>query len=256
MAKSILISSGKGGVGKSTIAAILGIELSNMGYKVLVFDYDTGLRNMDILYGLQSSVVYNVIDYLQGDADLSSVLIEHPKYASLFLLSTSQYAKQRDINMRDLTYVFSQLEDMFDFIIIDSPAGVEKSVKNALKLVDLNIVVATCDNVSMRDAEKVLFEINKRNLGTPYLLLNKVNLKLVKKGAAYSPQSVAKVLDMCLIGYVEEDPELLRTLNKDGLPNRSSKSFLAVNRIARRLVGEDVPMPSIKKGIFPFWKDV
>lgn len=256
MAKSILVSSGKGGVGKTTIAALLGIELVCMGYKVLIFDYDTGLRNMDILLGMQSSIVYNVIDYLQGDAELSEVLIEHDVYKNLFLLSTNQYAKQRDINLRDLAYIFSQVEEHFDFIIIDSPAGVEKSVKNALRIVDLNIVVATSDDVSMRDAEKVLFEINKRNLATPYLLINKVNPKLVRKGYLHSPQKAARLLDMYLIGYVEEDPELIHAINTEGLPKRTSKAFLAVNRIARRMLGEDIPVASIKKGIFPFWKEL
>ena len=247
MAKKIIVTSGKGGVGKTTVSAMLAVELALMGKKTLVFDYDTGLRNQDIILGMQNEVVYNVIDFIEGNANIDQILIQHRNYPNLYLLSTSQYAKQNDIDSNDLKKVIDAVDSKFDFIIIDSPAGIEKYVKNAIKKVDTRIVISTCDDVCIRDAEKVIFEINKRELGRPYLLVNKVNPKLVLRGSCYSPQKVAEILDTELLGYVQDDIKIKEAINSTGLPDRSSISFMAINRIARRLLGEKVEIPKIKK---------
>lgn len=247
MAKKITITSGKGGVGKTTLSSMLGIELALMGKKVLVFDYDTGLRNQDIILGMQNEVVYNVIDFIEHNANIDQILLSHSKYKNLYLLPTSQYAKQKDIDADHLAKVLKALDDKFDYIVIDSPAGIEKYVKNAIKNVDTSIIISTCDDVCIRDAEKVVFEINKRELDKPYLIVNKVNPKLVLKGSCHSPKQVSEILDIELLGYVEDDIKIKEAINSTGLPERDTKSFMAMNRIARRLIGEKVEMPKIKR---------
>lgn len=252
MAKKIMITSGKGGVGKTTLSAMLAIHIAQLGKKTLVFDYDTGLRNQDIILGLQSDVVYNVIDYIEGNASIDQVLLRHGGYPNLYLLSTSQYAKQNDIKSDKLSRVLKTLDEMFDYIIIDSPAGIEKYVKNALKKVDISIIVCTCDNVCLRDAERLIFEINKRELDRPLLIVNMVNQKLINRDKCYTPQQISNILDVELIGYVMDDIKVKEAINTTGLPDKSSVAFKAVGRIARRILGENIDMPKIRKRFFIF----
>lgn len=250
--KTVLICSGKGGVGKSTLCAMLAIELAHLGQKVLAFDYDIGLRNLDILFGMQSTVVYNVMDYLQGDIELDNIVLSHPNVPNLSFLPSSQYAKQKQFSEKQLLKLIAVLQTRFDYMLIDAPAGDEKYLKTALQNVDTAIVVTTPDAVAMRDAEKILFEMHKRNLPTPFIVVNRVQVKLVKKDYQYSPKQVAQNLDAPLLGYIEEDIEVQYALNYEGLPTRSAKACLAANRIARRLLGELLPIPNIRKGFFWF----
>ncbi len=249
MSKAIFITSGKGGVGKTFVSAMLSLELSKLGNKTLALDYDTGLRNLDMALGLQSIVVFDVIDYFNKKAKLDDVIIKSSN-DNLSFIPNSQYSKQKDAEPRDMAKLIKNLKENYDFIIIDSPAGVEKSVKTALKLTDITILVVTADNISIRDAEKIIFEINKRQLSRPYIIVNKVNEKLVRQGYMYSPTTVANILDAPLLGYVPDDIHVTAAINNTGYPQGDTPAVLALRRIAQRLMGKDVPIKDISKPKF------
>lgn len=249
MSKAIFITSGKGGVGKTFITAMLSMELSKLGNKTIALDYDTGLRNLDMALGMQSIVVFDIVDYFNKKAKLDDVIITGND-ENLNFIPNSQYSKQRDIEPKDMEKLIKTLKESYDYILLDSPAGVEKSVKRALKLTDMNILVVTADNVSIRDAEKIIFEINKRQLPRPQVIVNKVNEKLVRQGYMYSPKMVANILDVPLLGYVPDDIYVTAAINNTGYPQEDTPAILALRSIAQRLNGKDIPIKDISKPRF------
>ena len=248
MSQSWLILSGKGGVGKTMLTASLGIALARKGLKCCCVDADLGLRDLDLLLGMENSVVFDMLDVARKDCKLKYALLQHHQIEDLSLLPASQTGTSRDLDGETFQKIVTKLKKRAGYVLTDAPAGVERGVKNLLPASDYSILVTTPDDVSIRNAERVLALLEEKRKPRPMLVVNRVSTDLVLKGDMYSPQTVANVLDVPLLGYVPEDAAVLAALNRhESFMNGQSPAQEAVERISRRFLGEYVPLPEIAK---------
>ncbi len=252
MGESILITSGKGGVGKTTTTANVSTALANLGKKVVAIDGDIGLRNLDIILGLENRIVYNIIDVVKKRCRPQQALIRDKKNPNLFLLPASQVDDKTSMNPEEMKALSDELKEEFDFVLIDCPAGIEQGFRNALAGADRAIVVSTPEVSSVRDADRVIGLLQHHDV-TAGLLVNRLSIKMVDSGEMMSQDDVMDILAIDLLGVVLEDPEILVAGNQ-GRPavlNNNSTAGQAYMRIAQRLLGQDVPIPSFepKKGL-------
>ncbi len=248
MSQSWLILSGKGGVGKTMLTASLGIALARKGLKCCCVDADIGLRDLDLLLGMENSVVYDVLDVARKDCKLKYALLQHHQLEDLSLLPASQSGSSKDLDGETYLKIVGKLKKRAGYVLTDAPAGVERGVKNLLPASDYSILVTTPDDVSIRNAERVLALLEDKRKPRPMLVVNRVSPALVSSGDMYSPQTVANVLDVPLLGYVPEDAAVLSALNKhESFMYGDGPAAQAVERISRRFLGEYVPLPEITK---------
>lgn len=243
-AKVITITSGKGGVGKTTTTANVGSALALLGKKVVVLDGDIGLRNLDIVMGLENRIVYDVVDYVEGRCRLRQALIRDKRAPELYLLPTAQTRDKSAINPDQMVQVCDELRKEFDYIIIDSPAGIEQGFQNALAPADRVLVVTNPEVSSVRDADRVIGLVESQQKGPVQLIINRLIAARVKKQEMLSTQDIMDVLSTEIIGIVPEDEAILSSSNR-GTPvvfNGKSPAAIAYRDIARRLIGEDVPL--------------
>ncbi len=247
LAESVLIASGKGGVGKSTIAANLGAALAGYGYRVVVIDADIGLRSQDTLLNLDSSVVYDLIDVLNRDCDLEQALLDYPAVPGLTLLPASQFARARSLDCSKFRKILNALKCSHDFILIDAPAGIEKGLRNLLNAVpDRIVLITTADDLCIRDAERTAQIISGKQLPLPQLIVNRLDNELIRRKEMMSAGMVASAVDLPLLGEIPEDPAVYRSiLRKSLFIGYDCPARMAVLRIAKRLTGESVPFPGI-----------
>jgi septum site-determining protein MinD len=246
----IVVTSGKGGVGKTTAVANLGFALATMGRRIVVIDADVGLRNLDIILGLENRIVFHLVDVLKGRCKLKSALIRHKKAEKLFLLPASQTDDKDDIGLEDMKKLIYELEKEFDYVLIDSPAGIEHGFKSACVAAKLAIIVCTPDVSSVRDADRVVGLLQSQEVDTS-LLINRINPVLVQRGEMLSKDDILDILGINLIGIVPNDKRILTSSNA-GIPvvtDEESEAGSAFKRIASRLNGETVELvePQIKK---------
>ncbi|MFN4292970.1 MAG: septum site-determining protein MinD [Thermoflexales bacterium] len=242
--KVITITSGKGGVGKTTTTANVGSALALLGKRVVVFDGDIGLRNLDIVMGLENRIVYDVVDYIEGRCRLRQALIRDKRAPELYLLPTAQTRDKNAINPNQMIQVCAELRKEFDYIIIDSPAGIEQGFQNALAPADRVLVVTNPEVSSVRDADRVIGLVEAQEKGPVQLIINRLIAARVKKQEMLSTQDIMDVLSTEIIGIVPEDEAILSSSNR-GTPvvfNGKSPAAIAYRNIARRLIGEDVPL--------------
>ncbi|MBE5801482.1 MAG: septum site-determining protein MinD [Clostridiales bacterium] len=248
MSQSWLILSGKGGVGKTMLTASLGIALARRGLKCCCMDADIGLRDLDLMLGMENNVVFDVLDVARQDCKLKYALLQHGQYENLTLLPAAQNASSRDLNADAYQEVVKKLKKKAAYVFADAPAGVERGVRNLLPASDYSILVTTPDDVSMRDAERVLALLDEKHKPRPMLVVNRVVPSLVASGEMYSPQTVANTLDVPLLGYVPEDTAVISALGRhENFMDVNCPAREAIDRICRRFVGEYVPMPEMKK---------
>ncbi len=241
--KVVTISSGKGGVGKTTATANLGISLASLGKKVVVIDADIGLRNLDVIMGLENRIVYDLVDIVEGRSKLRQAMIKHKKFDQLFLIPAAQTRDKMAVSPDDMVQLADQLREDFDFILIDSPAGIERGFRNALAPADEVLIVTNPEVSAVRDADRIIGLIEAADKGPGKLIINRLKTELVKKGEMLSSEDVYDILGLTIIGIIPED-ELVLSASNSGVPvtlNLSSKAGLAFNNVARRIVGEDVP---------------
>ena len=242
MGEVIVITSGKGGVGKTTNTANIGNALADIGKKVVLVDGDTGLRNLDILMGLENRIVYNLIDVIEEKCSLKQALIKDKKYENLYLLSTSQTKNKNDINPEQMGKLIDELKCKFDYILIDSPAGIEQGFDNAIMGADRALVVVNPELTSIRDAYRVIGMLKDRGLKNQKVIVNKIDYEMVKNGDMLDADDIVNNLDIELIGIVPSDKSITIATNK-GEPtslNRNSKVGKAFNEIAIRITGEEI----------------
>ncbi len=261
MTKVVVVTSGKGGVGKTTSTAALGAALAQQGKKVAVVDFDVGLRNLDLVMGAERRVVYDLINVAQGDAKLHQALIRDKRLPNLFLLPASQTRDKDALTEDGVRAVIGELRDKFDWVLCDSPAGIERGATLAMRFADVAIVVANPEVSSVRDSDRIIGlldakteQAEKGERMAKHLLLTRYDPGRAGRGEMLSVDDVLEILSIPLIGIVPESEEVLRASNMGSpvvLHNAMSAPARAYADAAQRLCGADVPMnvPSDRKGL-------
>ena len=251
----IVITSGKGGVGKTTATASIGAALALDGQRVAVVDMDIGLRNLDVVLGLENRVVFNIVDVVKGKCKLRQAAIKDRRIDNLFLIPASQSDNKDVMIPEEMVKLSEELHKEYDFVLMDCPAGIERGFENAIAAADEAVVICTPDVSAVRDADRVIGLLYARSI-TPKLLVNRIDAKMVERGDMLSHQDVVDVLSIELVGLVQMDDQVVVSTNT-GLPlvmQKNSKAGEAFCRIAMRLNGHpDLPIeePRTQKG---FWK--
>ncbi|NWG15545.1 MAG: septum site-determining protein MinD [Chloroflexi bacterium] len=242
-AKVITVTSGKGGVGKTTATANLGVSLARLGKKVVLIDADVGLRNLDIVMGLENRIVYDLVDVVEGRCQLRQAMIKHKQFPDLFLIPAAQTRDKTAISPADMIQITDKLRPEFDYILIDSPAGIERGFRNAVAPADEVLIVTNPEVSAVRDADRIIGLLEANNKGPAKLIINRVNPDMVRRGEMMSADDVTDILAIKLIGIVPEDEHVIPASNS-GIPvtlNENSRAGAAFRNIARRLTGENVP---------------
>jgi septum site-determining protein MinD len=248
--KSYVVTSGKGGVGKTTTTANVGCALATLGKQVVLIDADIGLRNLDLVLGLEKRIVFDVVDVAEGRCQPRQALIRDKRLEGLYLLPASQTKDKESIGEDQMRDVVNRLSKEFDVVLIDCPAGIEHGFRNAIAGADEAIIVTTPEVSAIRDADRILGMLGTRRTR---LIVNRVRTEMVKTGDMLGVDDVAEILGRDVLGVVPDDEEIIDTTNR-GEPvvldptRRLSKTYIA---IARRLMGENVPLPSFEDdGLF------
>jgi septum site-determining protein MinD len=244
MARIVTITSGKGGVGKTTTTANLGAALALADQKVVVFDGDIGLRNLDIVMGLESRIVYDAVDVVEGRCKLRQALIRDKRTANLSLLPTAQARDKSAISPQQMMQICDELAAEFEFILIASPAGIEQGFRNSLAPATEVLIVVNPEVSSVRDADRVIGLIESSNKGPAKLIINRLVPTRVKKQEMLSADDIYEILSTEIIGIVPEDEHILSASNK-GQPvsfNGKTPAAEAYRDIAQRMLGKQVPM--------------
>ena len=255
MCEVIVITSGKGGVGKTTTTANLGSGLASLGKKVVMIDTDIGLRNLDVVMGLENRIVYNLVDVVEGVCRIKQALIRDKRYGSLYLLPTAQTRDKSAVNEQQMIKLINHLKPQFDYIFLDCPAGIEQGFKNAVVGADRAIIVTTPEVSAIRDADRIIGLLDAQELKKMDLILNRVRPDLVKRGDMMSPTDVVDILGVPLIGIIPDDEQVVISTNQgEPLVETMSISGRAYRNIALRITGEDIPLELAKS--VSFWTKV
>jgi septum site-determining protein MinD len=242
-AQVITITSGKGGVGKTTATANLAVALAAEGSKVVCIDGDIGLRNLDVILGLENRIVYDIVDVIEGRCRLKQAMIRDKKLPNLYLIPAAQTRDKNAVSPSDMNRLIKDLRPDFDFVLIDSPAGIERGFRNAIAAADRVIVVTNPEVSAVRDADRVIGILEAEDKGPGALIINRLNPILVRKNDMLSADDVLDLLAVELIGIVPEDENVIIGSNR-GAPvalDPKSKAGQAFRNIAKRLKGETVP---------------
>ena len=246
----ITITSGKGGVGKTTATANIGAALATMGQRVACIDADIGLRNLDVVLGLENRIVYDLVDAVEGRCRLSQAMIKDKHIPNLFLIPSAQTRDKTAVSPSDMIRICDELRPDLDWIMVDSPAGIERGFKNAIAPADQVIVVTNPEVSAVRDADRIIGIVEAEEKGTPKLIINRLDPEMVKQNNMLSADDVVDLLAIHLLGIVPEDKAVLISTNQ-GTPialNDKSLAGQAYQNIARRLMGEEVPLLALDKG--------
>ncbi|WP_227767635.1 septum site-determining protein MinD [Zhaonella formicivorans] len=248
MGEVIVITSGKGGVGKTTTSANIGTGLAAMGKKVVLVDTDIGLRNLDVVLGLENRIVYDIVDVVNGNCRLKQALIKDKRFEDMCLLPAAQTKDKTAVSPEQMKELCAQLKGDFDYVIIDCPAGIEQGFKNAIAGAEKAIVVTTPEVAAVRDADRIIGLLEAAELRDPKLIINRLRPNMVKKGDMMDIDDMIDILAIGLLGVVPEDEAIVISTNK-GEPavlDKNSKAGEAYRNIARRVTGEDVPLMNLE----------
>ena len=252
MGEVIVITSGKGGVGKTTSTANIGTGLALKGKKVALLDTDIGLRNLDVVMGLENRIVYDLVDVVEGTCKIKQALIKDKRYEGLYLLPAAQTKDKNAVKPEQMKKLCKELKKDFDYIIVDCPAGIEQGFKNAISGADKAIVVTTPEVSAVRDADRIIGLLEANEIREPRLLLNRVRDDMVKRGDMMSTEDVLEILAIDLIGVVPDDQSIIVATNRGepAVTDNKSNAGHAYRNIVRRIMGEEVPFDEGKKKSF------
>ncbi len=243
-AKVVTVTSGKGGVGKTTTTANIAVALAAAEHRVVCIDADIGLRNLDLVMGLENRIVYDLVDVVEGRCKLRQAMIKDKRVPNLYLIPAAQTRDKTAITPEDMIEVTAQLRRDYDWILIDSPAGIEGGFRTALAPADIVLIVTNPEVSAVRDADRIIGLTEAEEKDPPKLILNRVRPDMVRRGEMLKVEDVLEVLAIELIGVVPEDEQVLTASNR-GTPlalDGRSRAGRAFQAIARRLMGEAIPL--------------
>jgi septum site-determining protein MinD len=252
--EAIVITSGKGGVGKTTTTANIGTSLALLGKKVCLIDTDIGLRNLDVIMGLENRIIYDLVDVAHNRCKLHQALIKDKRFECLYLLPAAQTKDKSAVVPEQMKRIVTELKQDYDYVIIDCPAGIEQGFKNAIAGADKSIVVTNPETSSVRDADRIIGLLEQEDIEAPKLIVNRLKAHMMENGDSLDVDEIVSILAIELLGIVIDDELVIRASNR-GEPialNPDTKASQAYRNIARRILGESVPLMSLEqdKGIF------
>ncbi len=246
MGKVIVVTSGKGGVGKTTTTANLGAGLAQLGRRVVLVDADIGLRNLDVVLGLENRIVYDLVDLTEGRCTLQQALIRDKRFSDLYLIAASQVRDKNAVTPAQMQALTSQLSAQFDYVLVDCPAGIERGFKNAVAGAQEAIVVVTPELSSVRDADRIIGLLSAAGMPEENirLVINRVRPKMIEKGNMLSPSEVADILSVAILGVVEDDETIIVSTNRGdaAVLRKKSSAGRAYRNICGRLEGLAIPL--------------
>ena len=246
--RTIVVTSGKGGVGKTTATANIGTGLAIRGHKVVVIDTDIGLRNLDVVMGLENRIVYDLVNIIEGTCKLSQAMIRDKRYPELHLIPAAQTRDKNSIAPEQLRELCEELEKEFEYVIIDCPAGIEQGFKNAIAAAREAIIVTTPEVSAIRDADRVIGLLEAAEIHHPQLIINRISPGMVKHGDMMDRDDIVELLAVEVLGLVPNDDRLIIATNQ-GVPvvhDQKAASGAAFRRIAARIDGDQVPFPELE----------
>lgn len=256
MNRVIVVTSGKGGVGKTTSTANIGMALASRGHKIVVLDADFGLRNLDLLLGLENRIVYTAVDVLTGDCTLEKALVKDRRQPNLALLPAAQNRTKEAVNPDQMKQLVDELTKSYEYVLIDCPAGIEMGFKNAIAAAQEALIVTTPEIAAVRDADRVIGLLEANNVKRVHLIVNRIRPAMVQANNMMSVQDVQEILAIPLIGIVPDDERVIVSTNRGEplvLSGNTALAAIAYNNIARRLEGEKVDFINLevpKEGFF------
>ena len=243
MGEVIVVTSGKGGVGKTTTTANLGTGLAMEGKKVVLIDTDIGLRNLDVVMGLENRIVYNLVDVIENNCRIKQALIKDKRHQNLFLLPSAQTKDKTAVSPEQMKKLADELRNEYDYIIMDCPAGIEQGFKNAIAAADRAIVVTTPEVSAIRDADRVIGLLEANEIDKIDLIINRIRYDMVKKGDMMSVDDVVDILAVNLLGVIPDDEQIVISTNKgEPLAGSNTISGNAYIDICRRILGDSIPL--------------
>jgi len=254
MGEVIVITSGKGGVGKTTTVANIGAGLSQKNKSVVLIDTDIGLRNLDVVLGLENRIVYDLVDVVEGTCKIKQALIRDKRFKGLYLLPAAQTRDKTAVKPEQMITLCKELTKEFDYILIDCPAGIEQGFKNAVAGADQAILVTTPEVAAVRDADRIIGLLEAQEIKQTRLIINRIRMDMVRRGDMLSIEDVIDLLAVELIGVVPDDERIQATTNRGepAITDEKSPAGRAYRNISRRLLGENVPLMDLEggKGLF------
>jgi len=248
LGRVVTITSGKGGVGKTTTTANIGVALALQGKRVVCIDADIGLRNLDVVMGLENRIVYDIVDVVEGRARLRQAMIKDKRLPELYLIPAAQTRDKSAVSPEQMQSLCADLKKDMDFVLVDSPAGIEQGFKNAIAGADEVLIVTTPEVSAVRDADRIIGLCEAAEKGSPRLIINRIRPSMVRRGDMLSVEDVLEVLAIDLIGIVPDDESIIVTTNR-GAPAAMDPQALAgqaYRNIAARLTGHNVPLMVLK----------
>ncbi len=251
MGEVIVVTSGKGGVGKTTTTANVGTGLAKLDKKVVLIDTDIGLRNLDVVMGLENRIVYNLVDVIEGSCKINQAFIKVKGYNNFYLLPSAQTRDKTAITPEQMKKLTDQLKEEFDYVIIDCPAGIEQGFHNAIAGADRALVVTTPEVSAVRDADRIIGLLEANEIKQTHLIVNRLRMDMVKRGDMMSSDDVVEILAIDLIGVVPDDENIVISTNQ-GVPlvGQNCMAGKAYMNICRRVAGEEVDFLDLNKGGF------
>jgi septum site-determining protein MinD len=244
----IVITSGKGGVGKTTTTANIGTALAMSDQRVVMVDADIGLRNLDVVLGLENRIVYDLVDVVDGFCRMQQALIRDKRLEGLFLLPAAQTKDKTAVSPDQMRTIVKELSRDFDYVLVDSPAGIEQGFKNAVAGADQGIIITTPEVSAVRDADRIIGLLEADEMYEPYLIVNRLRPEMVRRGDMMDVGDIVDILAIGLLGVVPEDESIVVSTNR-GEPvvhDSHAQSSEAYRNMARRLLGEEVPLMSLQ----------
>lgn len=249
MSEVIVITSGKGGVGKTTSTANIGAGLAKLGKKVVLIDTDIGLRNLDVVMGLENRVVYNLVDVVEGNCRINQALIKDKRFPDMCLLPSAQTRDKTAVTPEQMKKLIEELKENFDYILLDCPAGIEQGFKNAIAGADRALIVTTPEVSAIRDADRVIGLLEANEMNRHDLIVNRLRMDMVKRGDMMNVDMVQDLLAISLIGAVPDDESIVISTNHgEPLVGKNTLAGQAYMNICKRITGEEVPFLDLESG--------